>query len=101
MATFDIVFEGGGAKGTAFVGALDALSAAGHKHRRLIGTSAGVITAALLGAGYLSGELLAAVTETLPGTGAPVFSSFMDSPQINDFDQAVIQNSVTMDLLNR
>jgi len=49
MATFDIVFEGGGAKGTAFVGALDVLFAAGHKHRRLIGTSAGAITATLLG----------------------------------------------------
>ena len=45
MATFDIVFEGGGAKGTAFVGALEVLFGAGHKHRRLVGTSAGAITA--------------------------------------------------------
>ena len=45
MATFDMVFEGGGAKGTAFVGALEVLFAAGHKHRRLVGTSAGAITA--------------------------------------------------------
>ena len=52
MATFDMVFEGGGAKGTAFVGALEVLFAAGHKHRRLVGTSAGAITATLLGAGY-------------------------------------------------
>ena len=65
MAIFDIVFEGGGAKGTAFVGALEVLFAAGHQHRRLVGTSAGAITAILLGAGYSPKELLEAVTQKL------------------------------------
>ncbi len=41
MALYDIVFEGGGAKGSAFVGALKALKERGHGHRRLIGTSSG------------------------------------------------------------
>jgi len=34
MAKFDIVFEGGGAKGAAFAGALEVLFTAGHTHRR-------------------------------------------------------------------
>ena len=38
MALYDLVFEGGGAKGTAFVGAMEVLTAAGHVHRRLVGT---------------------------------------------------------------
>jgi hypothetical protein len=51
MALFDMAFEGGGAKGSAFVGALEMLEAKGHKHRRLIGTSAGANTATLVAAG--------------------------------------------------
>ena len=42
MAAFDIVFEGGGAKGVAFVGALEVLRRHGHRTARLVGTSAGV-----------------------------------------------------------
>ena len=95
MATVDMVFEGGGAKGTAFVGALEVLFAAGHKHRRLVGTSAGAITATLLGAGYSPQEFLNAVNETVPGTGAPIFTTFLDAPQIADFGQQTINNSET------
>jgi len=101
MAKFDIVFEGGGAKGAAFAGALEVLFTAGHTHRRLIGTSAGAITATLLGAGYSASELLDAISETLPGTNTPVFTTFMDPPEVTDFDKSVIDNSVTMDLLNK
>jgi predicted acylesterase/phospholipase RssA len=101
MATFDIVFEGGGAKGSAFVGALEVLFAAGHAPRRLVGTSAGAITATLLGAGYSPAELLQAVNETVPGTTDPVFTTFMDAPQVSDFSQAIIDNSVTMGLLRQ
>jgi predicted acylesterase/phospholipase RssA len=100
MAQFDIVFEGGGAKGSAFVGALEALQKAGHTHRRLIGTSAGAITATLIAAGYTPSQLLAAATEKLPN-GKPRFSSFMDAPSEDDFTQAQRENSLTMELLNR
>src|SRR5262249_13088638 len=100
-ATFDMVFEGGGAKGTAFVGALDVLFAAGHRHRRLIGTSAGAITAALLGAGYSPSELLDAVNQKVPETGEPIFTSFLDAPDRASFDQSIIDGSVTVDLLQR
>src|SRR5215475_16197812 len=101
MALFDVVFEGGGAKGTAFVGALEAFFDAGHKHRRLIGTSAGAITATLLGAGYSPSELLDAVNQKVPETGEPIFTSFLDAPDPTSFDQSVVNNSVTVDLLNR
>lgn len=95
MAEFDIVFEGGGAKGSAFVGGLMVLQEHGHTWRRLVGTSAGAITAALLAAGYTPQELLQAVNEKGPD-GRPRFASFMDVPVAADFDQTTIDDSDTM-----
>ena len=68
--TYDMVFEGGGAKGSAFVGALEEFFGAGLRPRRLIGTSAGAIAATLLAAGYTPPELLAAMGERDPKTRA-------------------------------
>jgi len=96
MAKFDMVFEGGGAKGSVFVGALNVLQESGHIRRRLIGTSAGAITATLLAAGYEPQELLAAVNERLPN-GKPRFSSFMDAPLASDFSDEQRENSETME----
>ena len=64
---FDVAFEGGGAKGAAFVGALEVLLAEGSNRRlrRLVGSSAGAITAALLAAGYSPRELRAVLNETV------------------------------------
>ncbi len=101
MALFDLVFEGGGAKGAAFGGAMDAFSSAGHVARRIVGTSAGAITATLVGAGYTARQLLDACAETLPGTNTPVFATFMDPPQKTDFTSDIIANSQTMELLQR
>jgi NTE family protein len=98
MSLYDLVFEGGGAKGSAFVGALDVLFAAGHNYRRVIGTSAGAITATLLGAGYSPAEMLAACNETVPGTTNPIFTTFMDAPQSSDFSNEVRDHSQTMEL---
>jgi NTE family protein len=53
----DLVFEGGGVKGIALVGALSVLEEAGYQRQNVAGTSAGAIVAALLGAGYTSAEL--------------------------------------------
>lgn len=53
----DGVFEGGGVKGIAFVGAICCLEEAGYEWARLAGTSAGSIIAALLAAGYTGAEL--------------------------------------------
>ena len=94
MVQFDVVFEGGGAKGSAFVGALTALGSAGHTTRRLIGTSAGAITATLLAVGYTPEEMLAAVNEKR--NGKPRFSSFMDHPRSSYFDEQQRNGSDTM-----
>jgi predicted acylesterase/phospholipase RssA len=95
MAIFDVVFEGGGAKGSAFVGALQVLKQQGHAIRRLVGTSAGAITATLVAAGYTPEELLQAVNEKQPN-GKPRFAAFMDRPARANFSQAEKDNSETM-----
>ena len=74
---FNLVFEGGGAKGLVFVGAMQEFERRGHTYGRLLGTSAGAITAALLAANYSAAEMLTQVNEKMPN-GAPRFSSFMD-----------------------
>ena len=99
MAQFDLVFEGGGAKGSVFAGALEVFFAAGHKPARLVGTSAGAITAALLAAGYTPAEMLTAVNEKL--NGKPRFASFMDVPPPTDFDQQVKDESQLQDILSK
>lgn len=75
---FDLVFQGGGAKGMVFVGAMRAYEAQHCTYDRLMGTSAGAITAALLAAGYTSQEMLAALSER--ENGVPVFALFMGAP---------------------
>ena len=49
---FDLVFEGGGVRGVAFIGALEALARNGHTVGRVMGTSVGGLTAALLATGH-------------------------------------------------
>jgi NTE family protein len=99
MALFDVVFEGGGAKGSAFVGALQVLKEQGHNTRRLVGTSAGAITATVLAAGYTPEELLAAVNEKQPN-GKPRFAAFMDRPAKADFTEPQKDNSEIMHALH-
>ena len=53
----DLVFEGGGVKGIGLAGAYSALCERGVKPKRVAGTSAGAITAALVAAGYSATEL--------------------------------------------
>ncbi|SFE25115.1 NTE family protein [Paenibacillus algorifonticola] len=53
----DAVFEGGGVKGIAFVGAIEAMEAKGYTWNKLAGTSAGAIIAALLACNYTSSEI--------------------------------------------
>ncbi len=98
MALLDAVFEGGGAKGVAFAGALEILGRRGHGLRRFIGTSAGAITATLAAAGYSPAEMLAAVLEKT-ADGKPRFSTFMDIPAPEDFPAGLRQDSLTMKAL--
>lgn len=53
----DSIFEGGGAKGVAYVGALDELARRNMWFRKVAGTSAGAITASLIAAGYDNEEI--------------------------------------------
>ena len=53
----DLVFEGGGVKGIGLAGAYAALRERGVEPKRVAGTSAGAITAALVAAGYDAAEL--------------------------------------------
>ncbi len=80
---FDLVFEGGGAKGLAFVGALQAFERHGHTPRRVLGTSAGSIVAVLVAAGYNAAECKAAINERLPD-GSSRFGGFLQTPHIDD-----------------
>ncbi|MDX1614603.1 MAG: patatin-like phospholipase family protein [Candidatus Promineifilaceae bacterium] len=76
---YDLVFEGGGAKGMVFAGALEVFFGRGHSFGRLLGTSAGAITATFLAAGYTVEEIMAALAET-DEQGQPVFAAFMGPP---------------------
>ncbi len=97
MARFDIVFEGGGAKGIAFLGALEVLGEQQHEIARLIGTSAGAITATLAAAGYTPGEMLAAVRERVGGK--PRFATFLDEATAESFSPEMRNRSMTMAVL--
>lgn len=93
---YDLVFEGGGAKGMVFVGAMKEFEAAGNTCDRLLGTSAGAITASLLAAGYNSRRMLDALGEQ--EEGRPVFAGFLGVP--GPFEDAEVRASVTVGLLN-
>lgn len=87
---FDLVFEGGGAKGMSFVGALEAFHARGLRYGRLMGTSAGAIIATSLAAGYTIPEIYRALNETT-AHGQPVFATFLAPPR--PFTEEELQNS--------
>ncbi len=53
----DLVFEGGGVKGIALVGAFSVLEERGYQPQNMAGASAGAIVAALVAAGYTATEL--------------------------------------------
>jgi len=92
---YDLVFEGGGAKGMVFVGAMQELEQRGHTYKRLLGTSAGAITAAFLAAGYTAAEMAEALAEI--EDGKPVFSGFLGQP--GPFERAEVVKSATLQFL--
>lgn len=95
---FNLVFEGGGAKGLVFVGAMKELERRGHTPGRLLGTSAGAITACLLAAGYDATEMLNHVNEKM-ADGSPRFASFLDVP--DDFSAEDWESSESYQLLKQ
>lgn len=88
---FDLVFEGGGAKGMVFVGAYEEFIKRSHTTGRLLGTSAGAITAVLMAAGYTPQEMLSALNEK--ENGRPVFAGFMGEPK-NFTDQEIHASAI-------
>jgi len=93
---YDLVFEGGGAKGMVFVGAFEEFTRRGHTFGRLLGTSAGAITATLLAAGYTTAEMSAALSEK--ENGKSVFAGFMGAPA--PFTDAELKDSAMRRLLD-
>ena len=89
---YDLVFEGGGAKGMVFVGALQELERRGHTVGRLLGTSAGAISATFLAAGYTIPEMLDALREK-DTQGVPIFKQFLGRP--GPFTREEIETSAT------
>jgi NTE family protein len=59
----DLVFEGGGVKGIALVGAFSVLEEEGYEPQNMAGASAGAIVAALIAAGYGADELKKIIAE--------------------------------------
>ena len=99
MAIVDLVFEGGGAKGMAFVGALrELLGSAGHTPGRLLGTSSGAIMSIFLAAGYTVDEMESALVET-DEDGRPLFESFLGAPV--SFDDHTIEHSAIRAALHK
>ena len=92
---YDLVFEGGAAKGMIFAGAVAELEATGHSFGRLLGTSAGSITAAMLASGAGAQGLLAALGEKQGDRS--VFEGFMAPPA--RFTEEEIQRSALRGLL--
>lgn len=95
---YDLVFEGGGAKGMVFVGAMQEFEARGHTYKRLLGTSAGAITAATLAAGYDSREMQAALIEK-DASGKSVFAQFMGTPP--GVKPEMVRDSITRQFLRQ
>lgn len=75
----DVVFEGGGAKGLALTGAVAELERRSYDFGRLVGTSAGAITATLIAAGYRGKALRDVGLERLP-SGASRMTTFLEQP---------------------
>lgn len=59
----DAVFEGGGMRGIAIVGAINCMENEGYKFDRIAGSSAGAVIAAFIAAGYSSKEIRKMLTE--------------------------------------
>ena len=96
----DLVFQGGGAKGIAYVGALRAFEQhePGLDMRRLVGTSAGAINVALLAAGYSYKEMAEVLNDT-DAEGQPVFDSFMAIPKPSEFEDVEFNKTLIISAL--
>jgi predicted acylesterase/phospholipase RssA len=79
--TLDLALEGGGSKGIALNAAIAEITRRGHVIRRLVGTSAGAIAAALVAAGF-SGEELVRMSVSRTPDDHPLFFEFVTEPLV-------------------
>lgn len=94
---YDLVFEGGGAKGIVLVGALEVLEQQpGYSFGRLLGTSAGAITATFVAAGLTANEMQARMAETR--NGRSIFANFLETP--TRLEEAVLRTGAVSQLLS-
>jgi len=109
----DGVFEGGGALGAAYAGALGALDDNNIWFARVAGASAGAITAALIAVGFTAPEIQWLMSsypgrkEPLPrtlsalGIKEPIgFTDFLDFPKLENIDQATKRKDILWKVLN-
>ncbi len=96
----DLVFQGGGARGIAFVGAMRVIEEQKLQMRRLVGTSAGAINAALLAAGYSYHDMAEAMNE-LDDQGNPIFESFMTPPVLSEFRDMSLDKTLVVSALRK
>jgi NTE family protein len=90
--TFDVVFQGGGARGIVLNGAVERLEERGHRIDRVIGTSAGAIAASLVACGF-SGAELAAMSRGRRPDGLPEFAEYIaDVPTDRDVTKSALYN---------
>lgn len=109
----DGVFEGGGALGTAYVGALRLLEDSRIGFARVAGNSAGAITAAMIAAGFTAREI-EALSSGFNGPGVPLpdsltdlnitepiaFAEFLDLPTADSISVATKRKTVLWHALN-
>lgn len=95
---FDLAFEGGGAKGAVFIGAIAELEHRGHTMRRLVGTSAGALVALLVAAGYSAADMHEALGERLDD-GTSRMATFLDVP--THFTEDELDRSALQRLFDR
>lgn len=91
----DLVIEGGGSRSLAFLGALQELEERGHTIGRILGTSAGGITAAMLACGYGSQEATQMMYDKK--TQKPTFANLFDKPA--QVEQSALRSGVVRKLL--
>jgi NTE family protein len=97
---YDLVFKGGGAKGMAFIGAMREFERRGHTSRRIVGTSAGAITATLLAAGYDAEAMYQALNEKTED-GKAVFATFVTPPTMDEFIDANFEKAITFQVIGK
>ena len=98
---YDLVFEGGGAKGMVFVGALRELERRGHTFGRFLGTSAGAIMATFAAAGLSTAEMLDAPSfRKVNPADFPIYymrlsSATLPVSTLSDYAETVLQQQVS------